>query len=130
MGDDRKEIVGPLIQVLLEQGEVSRAAAVAFDIVDALSEEDARRMAKIAFEGRAFDWSARLYEALFERGRQPEDAYEAARAHAQDGALERALEMLRKAVEAGFSDRGRAWSDAALEALRADRGLETIVPRP
>jgi Zn-dependent protease/Flp pilus assembly protein TadD len=129
-GDDRKEIVGPLIQVLIEQGETARAAAVAYDIVDALSEEDARRMAKIAFEGRAFDWSARLYEAVFERGAQPEDAYDAARAHAQDGAYERALELLRKAVEAGFSDRGRAWSDAALEALRADRALETVLPRP
>jgi Zn-dependent protease len=129
-GDDRKEVVGPLIQILIEQGEVTRAAAVAYDIVDALSEEDARRMAKIAFEGRAFDWSARLYEAVFERRTQPEDAYDAARAHAQDGAYERALELLRKAVEAGFSDRGRAWSDAALEALRADRALETVLPRP
>nr|AYM54124.1 hypothetical protein [Chondromyces catenulatus] len=129
-GDDRKEVVGPLIQILLEQGEVARAAAVAYDIIDSLSEEDARRMASIAFDGRAFDWSARLYEAIFERRGQPEDAYEAARAHAQDGAYERAIEMLRKAVESGFSDRARAWSDAALEALRADKNLETVVPRP
>ncbi|MDI3282082.1 site-2 protease family protein [Polyangium sp. 15x6] len=129
-GDDRKEIVGPLVQILLEQGEVARAAAIAYDIVDSLSEDDARKMAKLAFEGRAFDWSARLSEAVFERQKSAEDAYEAARAHAQDGAYERALDMLRKAVEAGFSDRGRVWSDKALEALRTRSGLEAVVPRP
>ena len=42
-GDDRKEVVGPLIQILIEQGEVPRAAAVALDIVDALSTDDAGR---------------------------------------------------------------------------------------
>ena len=72
-----------------------RASAVAYDIVDSLSEEDARKMAKLAFDSRAFDWSARLYEAVFERQKSAEDAYEAARAHAQDGNYERALDMLR-----------------------------------
>jgi len=129
-GDDRKEIVGPLVQILIEQGEIARAAAVAYDIADSLSEDDARRMAKLAFEGRAFDWSARLYEVVFERRKEPEDAYEATRAHAQDGAYDRAIEMLRKAVEAGFSDPTRVWSDAALETLRARSSLETLVPRP
>jgi len=129
-GDDRKEVIGPLVQILIEQGEVARASAIAYDIVDSLSEEDARRMAKVAFDGRAFDWSARLYEVVFERKKEPEDAYEAARAHAQDGAYERATELLRKAVEAGFSDRSRVWSDAALEALRAKSSLEAVVPRP
>lgn len=129
-GDDRKEVVGPLIQILIEQGEVARAAAIAFDIVDSLSEEDARKMAQLAFEHAAFDWSARLYETVFERQSQAEDAYEAARAHAQDGAYEQASEMLRKAVAAGFNDRTRAWSDKALEALRARDGLEALVPRP
>lgn len=129
-GDDRKEVVGPLIQVLIEQGEVSRAAAVAFDIVDALSDDDARKMAQIAFEHRSFDWSARLFEAVFERHHRPDDAYEAARAHAQDNRPEQALDLLRRAVEAGFSDRARAWSDAALETLRAGSDLETLLPRP
>lgn len=129
-GDDRKEIVGPLVQIHIEQGEIARAAAIAYDIVDSLSEEDARHMAKLAFDGRAFDWSARLYEVVFERRKEPEDAYEAARANAQDGSYERALDMLKKAVEAGFSDRGRVWSDTALETLRARAGLETVVPRP
>ncbi len=129
-GDDRKEIVGPLIQILLEQGEVARAAAIAFDIVESLSEEDARRMAALAFEGGAFSWSARLYEAVFARRGRGDDAYDAARALAQGGEHDRAIELLRRAVEAGFSDRARAWSDAALSALRAEPGMEAVLPRP
>lgn len=128
-GDDRKEVAGPLIRVLVDQGEVARAAAVALDIVDQLSEDDARRMAEIAFERGAFDWSARLYEAIFRRVGLGEDAYGAARASAKDGNLEGALELLRRAVEAGFSDRARAWSDSALEALRGS-ALEAVLPRP
>lgn len=129
-GDERKEVVGPLIQILLEQGEIARAAAVAFDIVDALSADDARKMAQIALEHRAYDWSARLSCAIFERERQAEDAYDAARALALEGNPEQSLQWLRKAVEAGFQDRARAWSDAALVALRGSHGLETVLPRP
>lgn len=129
-GDERKEVVGPLIQILIEQGEVARAAAIAYDIVDSLSEDDARKMAQLAFDNAAFDWSARLYETVFERQSQGNDAYEAARAHALDGAYDRASEMLRKAVAAGFNDRTRAWSDKALEALRARDAFESLVPRP
>ncbi|MEP7121262.1 MAG: site-2 protease family protein [Byssovorax sp.] len=129
-GDRRKEVVGPLIQVLIQQGEVERAAAAALDIVDTLSEDDARRMAEIALEHRAFDGAARLFEACFTRARGAEDAYAAARAHALGGSHDRAVEWLRHAVEAGFSDRARAWSDAALEALRAGPDLEAVLPRP
>lgn len=128
-GDDRKEVAGPLIRVLVEQGEVARAAAVALDIVEQLSEDDARKMAEIAFEHGAFDWSARLYEAIFRRVGLGEDAYGAARASAKDGNLERAIELLRHAVEAGFTDRARAWSDSAFEALRG-APLEAVLPRP
>ena len=129
-GDDRKEVVGPLIRILIEQGEISRAAAVAYDIVDSLSEEDARQIAELAFEGGAYDWSARLHEVIFLRVGHADDAYNAARALAKGGSPDRALELLRRAVAAGFSDRARAWSDAALEALRSDRGLDTVLPRP
>ncbi len=129
-GDDRKEVVGPLIQILIEQSEVARAAAIAYDIVDSLSEDDARKMAQLAFEHAAFDWSARLYEAAFGRQSVAEDAYEAARAHTLDGAYDRASDMLRKAVAAGFNDRTRVWSDKALEALRAREGIEALIPRP
>ena len=75
-GDDRKEVVGPLIQILIEQGEVARAAAQALDIVDSLSDEDARKMAEISFDSGAFEWSARLYEAVFRRNGAGEDAYD------------------------------------------------------
>jgi Zn-dependent protease len=129
-GDNRKEVAGPLIQVLIQQGEVPRAAAVALEIVDTLSDDDLRKMAQIALEGAAFDGSARLYEASFARARGAEDAYAAARAHALAGSHDRAVEWLRRAVEAGFSDRARAWSDAALEALRTGPDLEAVLPRP
>src|SRR5262249_4255376 len=109
-GDDRKQIVGPLVQILLEQGEAARAADLALSLVDTLSDEDARRMGGIAFEHGAFREAAALHEAIFERRKQPEDAYEAARAEARGGRPERALELLRRAVDAGFSDRARAWS--------------------
>jgi hypothetical protein len=129
-GDDRKEVVGPQIQVLLRQGEVARATAVALDISDSLSDDDARKMAQIAYEHAAFEGAARLFEVVLERVKLPDDAYDAARARAQEGQSERALDLLRRAVEAGFSDRARAWSDAAFETLRAGRGLEALLPRP
>ncbi len=129
-GDDRKEIVGPLIQILIAEGEVARASAVALDIVESLSDDDARKMAEIAAGARAFDWAARLFEAVFARTSSADDAYEAARAHAADGANDRALDYLSRAVKAGFTDRARAWSDAALEPLRAGSKLEAVVPRP
>lgn len=129
-GDDSQEVFGRLIRILLDQKEFARAGAVALDVVDSLSDDDARHIARMAFDNAAFDWAARLYEAVFARESHAEDAYEAARAHAQDGALDRASEMLRKAVEAGFNDRTRAWSDKALEALRARDSLEAFFPRP
>jgi hypothetical protein len=128
-GDDRREVVGPLVQALLADGEVARAAAVALEIVDQLSDDDVRKMAGIAFAASAFEWSGRLSEALFARTRLGDDAYEAARGFAKDGDVERATDMLRRAVDAGFSDRARAWSDAALEGLRA-RSLDDVLPRP
>jgi tetratricopeptide (TPR) repeat protein len=129
-GDDRKEVVGPLIQALLEGGDTARAAAIALDVVESLSDDDVRRMAQIAFEARAFTWAARLYEAIFRRDAHANDAYEAARAFSLAGEQDRALELLERAVAAGFSDRARAWSDAALEALRSSDHLGTVLPRP
>jgi thioredoxin-like negative regulator of GroEL len=129
-GDDRKEVAGPLIQILIDRGQVGRAAEIAHDIVETLSEEDARQMAGLAFEGRAFAAAARLHEAVFQRTGDAEDAYEAARARAQAGDHDKALELLRRAVAAGFSDQARAWSDAALAALQQGERLAAVVPRP
>jgi Zn-dependent protease len=132
-GDDRKEIVGPLIQILIGQGEVPRAAAIALDIVESLSEEDARQMANIAFEHESFAWSARLSETVFERTGSPDDAYDGVRSRALDGDLAGALMLLRRAVAAGYSDAARVWADDALEKLRssdAEGELEALLPRP
>ncbi len=132
-GDSRKEVFGPLIRTLMEDGEVARAAAVAVDCFDGLSTEDARTIAEAAFDARAFGWAARLRDAAFARERSPEDAYAAARAHAQDGAVDAALKSLSRAVAEGFGDRARAWSDAALAPVRSSSSasaLEELLPRP
>jgi Zn-dependent protease/thioredoxin-like negative regulator of GroEL len=129
-GDERKEVAGPLIQILIDRGQVGRAAEIAHDIVETLSEGDARQMAALAFESRAFAGAARLHEAVFQRTGHAEDAYEAARARTQAGDHDKALELLRRAVAAGFSDQARAWSDAALAALQQGERLAAVVPRP
>jgi Zn-dependent protease len=129
-GDDRKEVIGPLVQILIAEGQIGEAASIALSIVDSLSDEDARKMATLAYEHRAWDGAAKLWEALFDRNKSPDDAYDAARAAAQSGKHERALDLLRRAVEAGFTDRARAWSDAALATLQSRPGLEAVLPRP
>jgi Zn-dependent protease len=125
-GDSRKEVFGPLIRVLIEQGETARAAAVALDSFDGLSEDDARTIAQLSVDAGADTWAGRLYEAVFERERKAEDGFEAARAFARSGDAERALSLLRAAVGAGFQDAGRAYGDSALGKLEIDN----ILPRP
>ncbi|MSP24842.1 MAG: hypothetical protein EXR75_06675 [Myxococcales bacterium] len=112
-GDDRKEVAGPLIQILIAQGEIARAAAIAVDIFDVLSDADARQMAELALVPAAYGWSARLSEALFERSTDPEDAVLAARARSLDGDVAKAMGMLQRAANAGFTDKQRIISDAA-----------------
>ncbi|MCC6525577.1 MAG: hypothetical protein IT373_23200 [Polyangiaceae bacterium] len=128
-GDERKEVVGLLIQVLIARGEVARAAAIAYDIVDSLSDDDTRHMARVAFDAGAYEWASRLNEAMFTRSGRPDDAYEAARSRALEGDDTAALALLRRAVAAGFTDTARAWSDAALEGLRAAGELDALLPR-
>jgi Zn-dependent protease len=132
-GDQRKEIFGPLIRILIEDGEIAKGAATALDVFDGLSTDDARTIADAADAAGAHTWAARLYDACFARDKSPEDAYAAARSHTQDGAFEPALQSLAGAVAAGFGDRARVWSDAALAPLRAaprDEALEALLPRP
>jgi len=133
-GDDRKEVVGPLIQILIKQGEVARAAACALDIVETLSDEDTRQMASIAREHDCHSWASRLSEALFERNGDPDDAYIAACGRALDGDSAGSLALLRRAVAAGFSDAARAWADDALTILRASSDaadeLDSVLPKP
>jgi Zn-dependent protease len=124
-GDQRKEVVASLVQALLAAGEVARASDVALSVADTLSDDDLRRIATLASEHGAFGPAARSFHALFERHRLPEDAYEAARAAAQSGHPEDALAMLRSAVAAGFDDRARLLSDAALASVPA---LDAVLP--
>jgi Zn-dependent protease/thioredoxin-like negative regulator of GroEL len=132
IGDDRKEIVGPLIQILIAEGEVARAAAIAFDVVETLSDEDARQMAEIAFDHHAHGWSARLAEAVFERTGDPLDAYYAARARSLEGNPAASFTLLERAVAAGFRDAQRMWSDDALRSVHHDRKdeLSALLPKP
>ncbi|NUO51273.1 MAG: hypothetical protein HOV80_20640 [Polyangiaceae bacterium] len=125
-GDPRKEVFGPLIRILIEQGETARAAAVALDSFDGLSEDDARTVAQLARDSGSDTWAGRLYEAVFERGRDNEDGFEAARAFARGGDPERALSLLRSAVGAGFQDAERAYGDDALGKL----AIDNILRRP
>lgn len=125
-GDGRKEVFGPLIRILLEQGEAARAAAVALDCFDGLSSDDVRTIADQAAQIGADTWVGRLYEAVFERERTAEDGFESARAFARSGDPERALSLLRAAVGAGFDDSGRAYGDEALGKL----AIDNILPRP
>lgn len=132
VGDDRKEVVGPLIQILLADGEIARAAATALDIVDTLSDDDVRRMAEMAESGAAHAWAARLYEALVARSSSGDDAFAVARAKSLAGDAAGALTWLGKAIDFGWNDRARVWSDAAFAPLRAEEhaaALESLVPR-
>jgi Zn-dependent protease len=125
-GDTRKDVAGQLIQAQLLLNDVAGAAEVALSIADQLSDDDARKIAEIAFEKGSFVWSARLRQDTFGKSRKAEDAYEAARALAKDGQVERAIDWLRRAVEAGFHDRQRALHDAALEGLGPK--LDEVLP--
>ncbi len=131
IGDDRKEVVGPLIQILIAQGEVARAAALALDIVDSLSHDDVRQMATIALDQNALGWAARLHEAAFERSRDTEDAFAAARARALEGDAKASLTLLEKAVKAGFSDMARVRADGAFAQLCAAHGdaVAALLPK-
>lgn len=125
-GDDRKEVFGPLIQILLRQNEPARAAALALDCAESISSDDLRVLAGMTSEHGAPHWAARLHEQVFKRERNPEDAFEAARAYARASDPAKAIDMMRRAVQAGFTDSGRVYADQALVGIDE---LEHILPR-
>lgn len=126
-GDRRKEVFGPLIQILLKQNEAARAGALAFDCADALSTDDLRAVGKLVSEGGSHPWGAKLLEAAFKRDRDPNDAFEAARVFARAGEPRRAIDLLRVAVQSGFTDVERVYADDALVSLD---DLDDVVPKP
>lgn len=126
-GDDRKEVFGPLIQVLLRNGDPARAAALALDCADGISTEDLRVVAKLVADANIHHWAGRLFEAVFKRDRDPNDAFEAARAFARAADPSKAIDLMRRAVQAGFSDTRRVYADEALVGIDE---LEHILPRP
>ena len=125
-GDERKEVFGPLIQVLLKQGEAARAAALALDCAEQMSADDLRILAGLVAEAGVHHWAGRLHEAAFKRDRAPDDAFEAARAYARAGDPANAIDLMRRAVQAGFTDSARAYADEALVGIDE---LEHILPK-
>ncbi|NUR77839.1 MAG: hypothetical protein HOQ28_16325 [Thermoleophilia bacterium] len=115
-GDDRKEVFGPLIQILLRKGEGARAAALALDTADGISTEDMRILASMIAASNEHHWTGRIYETVFKRDRN---------ADAADPS--KAVDMMRRAVQAGVTDSPRVWADEALVGIDE---LEHVLPRP
>ena len=113
-GDDRKEVFGPLIQVLLRQDEVARAVEIGLAHLDSLSSDDARKLAEIAETAHVLAGAARLHEQIFLREHAGKDALAAARAHARAGSAVKARELADKAIASGAVDAEGVRSDPTL----------------
>jgi hypothetical protein len=71
-----------------------------------------------AFETGEFDLSAEAGALAIERGGGPHIAYNIACAHARAGRIDQALEWIKRAIDAGYSDQASLENDPDLEALR------------
>jgi len=116
-GDVRPQVAASLVRVLLAAERYGEAAAVTRQILDDVPTEDARRVAKEAFDGGRAQPSAELSIALFERTHDPNDAVEAARAYLLLEDRAKATQAVAQAVEAGQSTDAL---DAALAQLVSD----------
>jgi len=105
------------VRVLLKAERYGEAAAVTRQILDDVPPEDARRVAKEAFDGGRAQPSAELSIALFERTHDPSDAVAAARAFLLLEDREKAAEAVTQAVAAGHSAQAL---DSTLAQLLAD----------
>lgn len=126
-GDDRLDLAGLQVRLLLEAGRFEKAARATRDLVDLVPEEEARLVASQALEGGASYAAALLLMDLFQREEKPEDAYDAARGFARAAHPDAALEALDAAVRAGHPDPGRARSDGDLESIRSDERFEAAL---
>jgi Zn-dependent protease len=93
------------------------------------AQRDARR-ADVAFARGEHAAAAALYGTAFEGGRRPSDAYNAACGHARAGDPVRAVEWLKRALDAGFDDYESLWSDPDLKEVRASPEIAARVPQP
>ena len=116
-GDVRPQVAASLVRVLLAAERYGEAAAVTRQILDDVPTEDARRVAKEAFDGGRAQPSAELSIALFERTHDPNDAVAAARAYLLLEDRAKATQAVAQAVEAGQSTDAL---DAALAQLVSD----------
>ncbi len=123
-GDARPELAGLLVRVLLRTRHFDDAAQLTGEILDETPDEDARRVAQEAFEAGAAEPAGRLLEALFERTKEPRDAYDAARGYARAELRDEALGALAQAVRAGHAEPSRARTDADLSTLSDDARFE------
>ena len=82
-----------------------------------------------AFEGGAFDVSARAGEAAFRLRPDPQVAYNVACAYARDGDGRAALEWLEAALREGFDDGEVLASDSDLDSLRGQPAFERLRAR-
>jgi hypothetical protein len=119
-GDRRKEIFGPLIQVLLRQDAADRASEIALDRFDSLSSDDARQVADIAIEGGALVSGAKLYERVALRERSRADTLSAVRAYSKAGDRSKAVEALKNAFIMGIVSESEVRSDTELGSLLVD----------
>ena len=100
-GDNRPQVSASLVRVLLQNGRFGEAAAVTRQILDDVPLDDARRVAKEAFDGGRAQPSAELSLALFQRTHDPNDAVAAARAYLFLDDRVKATDAVTQAVAAG-----------------------------
>ena len=100
-GDSRPQVSASLVRVLLQNGRFGEAAAVTRQILDDVPLDDARRVAKEAFDGGRAQPSAELSLALFERTHDPNDAVAAAKAYLFMDDRIKASDAVAQAVAAG-----------------------------
>jgi Zn-dependent protease len=82
-----------------------------------------------AFEAGDYDLSAEAGVLALERGGAPYIAYNVACAHARAGRSDQAMEWLKRAVDAGYSDFESLERDPDLAVLRENPDFETVCSR-
>ena len=105
---------------LIRQGQVTAAAAIpGVDLATAYE-----RAERVAFLRGAYSEAARFGEESLVRRPSATRAYEVACAYARAGDIRRAMTLLERARQLGYSDREAAASDPDLVALAGERAFQ------